>query len=98
MDPADIVFVKVIISFVLVSVTGMSAFWLWLRARGRAAPDLNKALDAMREENSQLQADQADLHARMAELEERVDFTERRLVAERESARLPQPPKARTPV
>ena len=95
MSPADIVFVKVVISFVLVAGTGMTGFWLWLRARARAAPDLRKVLDSVREENAQLEA---DLSARIAELEERVDFTERRMVQEREPARLPQPPKARTPV
>ena len=95
MDRADIVFIEVVIAFVLVAGTGMTGFWLWLRARGRPAPDLNKLLESVREENAQLHA---DLNARMAELEERVDFTERRLVAEREVARLPQPPKARTPV
>lgn len=95
MDPADIVFVKVVIAFVLVAGTGMTGFWLWLRARARAAPDLSKFIDSVREENAQLEA---DLSARIAELEERVDFTERRVVQEREAARLPQPPKARTPV
>lgn len=95
MSPEDIVFIKAVIAFVLVAGTGMTAFWLWLRARGRSAPDVSKVLDAVREENAQLQA---DLNARMAELEERVDFAERRLVAEREVARLPKPPKARTPV
>lgn len=95
MSPGDVFFIKAIIVFVLVAGTGMTAFWLWLRARGRATPDLNKVLDSVREENAQLHA---DLSARMAELEERLDFTERRLVAEREVARLPQPPKARTPV
>lgn len=89
MSPEDVLFFKAIIAFVLVAGTGMTAFWLWLRARGRSAPDLTKALDAVREENAQLHA---DLNARMAELEERVDFAERRLVAEREVARLPQPP------
>jgi len=95
MTPSDIVFFKAIIAFVLVAGTGLTAFWLWLRARGRAAPDLNKFLDSVREENAQLQA---DVNARIAELEERVDFAERRLVQEREPARLPQPPKTRTPV
>ena len=95
MSPPDIVFLKVVIAFVLVAGTGMTGFWLWLRARARAAPDLNKFLNSVREENAQLEA---DLSARMAELEERVDFTERRMVQEREPARLPQPPKARTPV
>ncbi len=95
MERADIVFIEVVIAFVVVAGTGMTTFWLWLRARGRAAPDLNKVLDAVREENAQLQA---DLSTRIADLEERMDFAERRLVAEREVARLPQPPKARTPV
>ena len=95
MDRADIVFIEVVIAFVLVAGTGMTGFWLWLRARGRSAPDLNKVLDSVREENAQLEA---DLSARMAELEERVDFAERRLVAGQEVARLPQAPKARTPV
>jgi cytoskeletal protein RodZ len=95
MSPGDIFFVKAMIAFVLVAVTGMTGFWLWLRARARAGPELTKAIDSVREENAQLVA---DLSARVAELEERVDFTERRMVQEREPARLPQPPKARTPV
>ena len=95
MSPPDIVFIKAVIAFVLVAGTGMTGFWLWLRARGRPGPDLNKFLDSVREENAQFQT---DLSARMAELEERVDFVERRFVQERDVARLPQPPKARTPV
>jgi hypothetical protein len=95
MGPGDVFFVKAVIAFVLVAGTGMTGFWLWLRARARATPDLSKLLDSVREENAQLQA---DLNARMAELEERVDFTERRLVQDREAVRLPPPPKARTPV
>jgi len=95
MTPQDIIFIKVAIAFVLVAGTGLSALWLWLRARPRGAPDLSKVLDAIREENVQLGA---DLSARITELEERADFTERRMVQEREPARLPQPPKARTPV
>ena len=95
MGPGDVAFVKAVIAFVLVAGTGMTAFWLWLRARARATPDVSKLLDSVRQENAQLEA---DLNARMAELEERVEFTERRLVQEREAVRLPQPPKARTPV
>lgn len=96
MTPGDIFFIKATIVVVLVAGTGMTGFWLWLRARARATPDLSKLVDSLREENAQLQA---DLSARMAELEERVDFTERRLVQEREPIRLPQqPPQARTPV
>ena len=95
MSPPDIVFIKAVIAFVLLAGTGMTGFWLWLRARGRAAPDLNKLLDSVREENAQLET---DLRARMGELEERVDFVERRFVQERDVAQLPKPAKARTPV
>ena len=95
MSPPDVAFIKAVIAFVLLAGTGMTGFWLWLRARARVAPDLSKFLDSVREENAQLEA---DLSARIAELEERVDFTERRMVQEWEPARLPQPPKARTPV
>jgi hypothetical protein len=95
MSPDDIVFVKVAIAFVLMAGTALTALGLWLRARGRAAPDLRKVLESVREEHAQLEA---DLRARITELEERVDFAERRMVQEREPARLPQPPKARTPV
>jgi hypothetical protein len=95
MTPQDVIFIKVVISFVLVAGTGLTGLWLLLRARARATPDLGKLLDSVREDNAQLEA---DLSARIAELEERVDFAERRLGQEREAARLPQPPKARTPV
>ncbi|HEY6854416.1 MAG TPA: hypothetical protein VI139_09210 [Gemmatimonadales bacterium] len=94
MGPGDAAFIKAVIAFVLLAGTGMTGFWLWLRARARATSDPATVLDALREENAQLQA---DLNARMAELEERVDFAERRMV-QREVARLPQPPQARTPV
>ena len=95
MGPGDIFFIKAVIVVVLAAGIGMTGFWLWLRARPRATPDLAKALDSVREEHAQLEA---DLSARIAELEERLDFTERRMAQEREPARLPQPPKARTPV
>jgi hypothetical protein len=56
---------------------------LWLRSRAQARPELdNSALDALREENS-------ELRARVAEVEERVDFVERRLVQEQQPPRLP---------
>lgn len=77
MDPSDIAFVKGIIVFVLVAVTGMTAFRLWLRERRRGAPELTGIVDALREENAALQA---ELGNRMFEIEERVEFVERRLV------------------
>lgn len=77
MDPSDIAFIKGVITFILVAGTGMSAFWLWLRERRRGRPDVRKIVDTLREENAGLQA---ELEARVLELEERVDFVERRLV------------------
>jgi hypothetical protein len=90
-----VAFIRAVIAFVLLAGTGLTAFRLWLRARPPVPRDLERTLDALREENAQLNA---DLTARLAELEERVDFTERRLVQGREPARLPEPRKSRTPV
>ena len=87
MEHADIVFIKSVIAFVLVAGTGMSAFWLWLRERRRGRPEVDKIVTALREENAALEA---DLGARMVELEERVDFMERRLVQAPEVKPLPQ--------
>lgn len=94
-DPSNVAFVKGVIAFLLVAGTGVGTFWLWLRSRAKAPGDLDRIIEGLREENAQFQA---DLAARMAELEERVDFAERQLVQERQASRLPQPPKARTPV
>ena len=87
MDPSDIAFIKGIIAFVLVAGTGMSAFWLWLRERRRGRPEVEKIVTALREENAALQA---ELDARMVELEQRVDFVERRLVQAPKVEPLPQ--------
>lgn len=95
MDPSNVAFVKSVIAFLLVAGTGVGTFWLWLRSRAKAPSDFDRTIEGLREENAQFQA---DLAARMAELEERVDFAERQLVQERQASRLPLPPKARTPV
>ena len=87
MDPSNVAFIKGVIAFVLVAGTGMSAFWLWIRERRRGRPELDKIVDALREENATLQA---ELGARMVELEERVDFVERRLVQAPKVEPLPQ--------
>ena len=92
MDPSDVAFVKGVIAFVLIAGTAMGAFWLWLRERRRALPGADH-VDALREENARFQA---EIDARLAELEERIDFTERRLVQERSTARLPEA-RPRTP-
>ena len=84
--------------FIMVSLLGagigMGAFWLWLRERRRTLPAGDHALEALREENAQFQA---QLEARLAEFEERLDFVERRLVQERDRARLPDT-RPKTPV
>ena len=93
MDTNTIVFIQVAIAFVLVAGTGMSALWLWLRERRRALPAADHVTEALREQNARFQA---DTEARLAELEERLDFAERRLVQERGMARLPEA-RPRTP-
>jgi hypothetical protein len=93
MDPSDVGFIKAVVAFILVAGTGFTALRMWLRAR-QSLPPADQLLDAVRAENAQVQA---DLEARMAELEERLDFTERRLVQEAALKRLPDPP-VHTPV
>lgn len=94
MDESTAAFLKGLISFVVVAGTAMGGFWLWfhIRARYRSAP--NAVIDALRDENARLEA---ELGSRMAELEDRVDFVERRLVQAKPSANLP-PKSERTPV
>ena len=87
MDPTDVAFIKGVIAFVLFAGTGMSTFWLWHRERRRGQPELDKVVDVLREENAALQA---ELEARMLELDERVDFVERRLVQGPRAEPLPQ--------
>jgi len=87
MNPVDIAFIKGAVTFVLLAGTGMSAWWHWLRERHRGRPDSDRIVDALREENAALQS---DLAARIGEIEERVDFVERRLVQPPRAEPLPQ--------
>jgi hypothetical protein len=87
MDPSTIAFIKGAVAFVLVAGTGMSAYWLRLRGRRIGRPEVDRIVDALREENAALQA---ELGARMTELEERVDFVERRAVQAPPIERLPR--------
>jgi hypothetical protein len=102
MDPSTVAFIKGAIAFLMVSGTGMAGCWLWFRLRATYRADRSTEIDALREDHLRFEA---ELGSRMAELEERVDFVERRLVQERPPAQLPQrpqapaePPKATTPV
>jgi hypothetical protein len=88
MDPSDVAFIKGAIAFVLVAGTGISVFWLRLRARRLGRPEVDRIVEALREENAALQA---ELGERMGELEERVDFVERRVVQPPRLEPLPRP-------
>lgn len=91
MDHSVVAFLEGVVAFIVLAATGMSGVSLWLRSRAQRQGHLDSSgLEALHQENS-------DLRARMAELEERVDFVERRLVQEQQPPRLaPQP--ERTPV
>ena len=88
MDASDIAFLKVVVIAVILAGTGLTTYWLRLRYRAK---------EALRPPNEGLaEADLAELRgvleARIGELEERVDFAERRLVQEQdERARLHRP-------
>lgn len=88
MEPFSIALAKVVVPFLLVAGTGLTAFRFWLNARVRPQAELDRIIEALREENAQLRA---DLGAEMAELEERVDFVERRLAESPQPSRLPPP-------
>jgi len=79
-------FVKAVIAFVLVAGTALTALRMWLRSRTTTRLDHEPQLDLLRQEHAQLRS---DLEARLAEIEERVDFTERRMTQERSPQRLP---------
>ena len=87
MDPSTVAFIKGAVAFVLVAGTGMSALVLWLRERRRDRPAIDKIVETLREENAALQA---ELGGRLIELEERVDFVERRFVQAPKGESLPQ--------
>ncbi|HLZ44510.1 MAG TPA: hypothetical protein VKQ05_02425 [Gemmatimonadales bacterium] len=86
-------FVEGVVTFLVVAATAMSGVSLWLRYRAQNPPGADTAaLDGLRDEN-------AELRGRMAELEERLDFVERRTIQDQQPARLPPAPRPeRTPV
>jgi hypothetical protein len=94
MDQSMIAFIKAVIAFLLVSGTGMASVWLWFRLRSAYRTDAQPVIDALRDEHARLEA---ELGSRMTELEDRVDFVERRLVQGRPPTNLPPRPE-RTPV
>lgn len=95
MNGEDAAFVKAVIMFVLFAGTGMGGYWLRIRGRHLAASSRDDLPDAVRDEMAQLRA---DVDARMIELDERMDFVERRLVQEGDKPRLPARSERPTPV
>ena len=94
MDESTVAFIKGVIAFLLVSGTCMAGTWLWFRLRATYRGDSQAVIDALKDEHARLEAEMA---SRMAELEDRVDFVERRLVQGRPPTNLPPRPE-RTPV
>ena len=80
MDPADVGFIKAVVAFIVVATTGFGMVRVWLRVRYPSRTPDQRVLEAAQEENANLRA---NIEARIAELEERLDFTERRLLQER---------------
>jgi hypothetical protein len=94
MDQSMIAFIKGAIAFLMVSGTGMAGVWLWFRLRATYRTDAQPVIDALRDEHARLEA---EMGSRMAELEDRVDFVERRMVQGKPPTNLPPRPE-RTPV
>lgn len=81
-------FIEAIVSFIVIAATGMTGVSLWLRYRAQNRPELDGgAVEDLREEN-------VELRSRLAELEERVDFVERRMIHEHppQPSQPPEPP------
>jgi hypothetical protein len=85
MAPAEVAFIKAMVTLALLAATALT--WWWLRLRGRALPDagLREEVEALRHDVEPLRAE-AD--ARLPELEERMDFVERTLVDPSRAPRL----------
>jgi hypothetical protein len=93
MGPQVVAFTEGIVTLVVFAGIGLTGFWLWSHHRGRPQPDPERVLDVLREDNAQLHA---DLGARITELEDRLDFVERRMVraggqGQAPSTRIPTP-------
>lgn len=95
MNGDDVAFIKAVVMMFLFAGTGLSVYWLRLRSRQLTGSGRDEILEAVRDEVAQLRA---DAEARMLELDERMDFVERRLVQEGDKPRLATPTRVPTPV
>ena len=74
MDHSVVAFLEGVVAIIVLAAIGERGVSLWLRARAQRRPQLDSsAFDALHQENE-------ELRARVGELEERLDFVERRLV------------------
>jgi hypothetical protein len=77
----------------LIPIVAVAGFWAWLLARspvGRAYADRLRGT-AVTTDRAELEASIEALRGEVAELAERIDFTERLLAKERDAARLAPP-------
>lgn len=77
MGPNEIAFAKAMVFLFLFAGTGLTFYSIRLRHKSHANPQLENDLQDQLDEEMRRRA---ALESRLAELEERVDFTERRLV------------------
>jgi hypothetical protein len=94
MDPTDIAFIKGAVAFALLAATGLGAYWLRLRARLLSGSD-RPALDRVQEDVAEIRA---ELEGRLMEVEERLDFAERRMLQDSPRKAQPDQPASLTPV
>ena len=88
-------YIKGVTAFLLVVSTGFAAWFVRIRTRNQLSAGHEEQLHALREEQEQLRA---EIEGRIGELEERLAFTERQLLAERERKSIAPPSRINTPV
>ena len=94
MEHDVLIFIEAVTAFALPAFTGLLAYYMWLRHIRRLPSDTTSELIELREDNAQLRA---DLEARLAEFDERVNFVERRMVQPPPLPSRLQPPETHTP-
>lgn len=94
MDHEVLVFIEAVTAFTLPALTGLMAYYMWLRHVRRLPSDTAGDLAELREENAQIRA---ELETRLAEFDERVNFVERRMVQSPISPPQLQRPESHTP-
>ena len=94
MSPDEIAFIEAAVAFVLLAATGLGAYWLRIRARALSGGDTAR-LQLLADDQARIQA---NLESRVAELEERLDFAERRLIQSPPSQARAEPRPHSTPV